>query len=139
MISTFGEDAKPWIESDGNNPFEFLSRDSARDLSVVMRVREVRRMLLELIKERRSRANEQHFDFMSMYLSALDKSGQPFSDEELLDELITLVVAGFETSANTLNWAWYLLAQNPEVEERLIAEAAEFMPDEASVSFASGI
>ena len=137
VISTFGEDARPWIESQGNNPFEFLSRDSARDLSVVMRVREVRLLLLELINTRRSRTAEQHFDFMSMYLAARDKSGQPFSDEELLDELITLVVAGFETSANTLNWAWYLLAKHPDVEQRLIEEAQEFLPNAAAVSHAS--
>jgi cytochrome P450 len=136
VISTFGEDARPWVESDGNNPFEFLSRDSARDLSVVMRVREVRHMLLELINTRRGRSHEQHLDFMSMYLAARDKNGQPFSDEELLDELITLVVAGFETSANTLNWAWYLLARHPDVEQRLIEEAQTFLPNTAAVSHA---
>ncbi|MGI9220626.1 MAG: cytochrome P450 [Woeseiaceae bacterium] len=135
VISTFGDDATRWIDVDGNNPFEFLSRDSARDLAVVMRVREVRQLLLELIHERRSRSTEQHFDFMSMYLSATDKNGQPFSDEELLDELITLVVAGFETSANTLNWAWYLLALHPDAEARVIEEAKQFMPDAAAVNF----
>jgi cytochrome P450 len=135
VISTFGDDATRWIDEEGNNPFEFLSRDSARDLAVVMRVREVRRLLLDLIQARRERTEEQHFDFMSMYLAARDKNGQPFSDEELLDELITLVVAGFETSANTLNWAWYLLAKHPEVEARVIKEAQEFMPDAAAVNF----
>lgn len=134
VISTFGDDAAPWIATEGNNPFEFLSRDSARDLTVVMRVREVRRLLLELIQARRSRAGQQHFDFMSMYLAARDKSGQPFSDEELLDELITLVVAGFETSANTLNWAWYLLSSHPEIEQAVIDEAGEFLPDAAAVN-----
>lgn len=137
VISTFGEDAKPWITSDGNNPFDFLSRDSARDLSVVMRVREVRLMLLEMIKTRRNQSEQQHFDFMSMYLAARDKNDQPFSDEELLDELITLVVAGFETSANTLNWAWYLLARHPDIEQRLIKEALEYLPNTAAVSHAS--
>jgi len=134
LISTFGEDSIPWIESDGNNPFAFLSRDSTRDLTVVMKVREVREMLLELIKIRRTRQETQHFDFMSMYLTARDKGGQPFSDAELLDELITLAVAGFETSANTLNWAWYLLAKHPEVEQRLLNEACESLPDASVVS-----
>ena len=135
VISTFGDDAIRWIDEEGDNPFEFLSRDSARDLAVVMRVREVRRLLLELIQQRRSSGTEQHADFMSMYLAATDKNGQPFTDEELLDELITLVVAGFETSANTLNWAWYLLATHPEVEARVIAEAQQYMPDAAAVNY----
>ena len=134
LISTFGKDAIAWIESDGDNPFAFLSRDSTRDLTVVMKVREVRQMLLQLIHTRRQRHAARHFDFMAMYLAALDKNGQPFSDTELLDELITLVVAGFETSANTLNWAWYLLATHKDVERQLIKEAVSLIPDAGAVS-----
>ncbi len=69
-----------------------------------------------------------------MYLSARDKSRQPFSDEELLDELITLAVAGFETSANTLNWAWYLISTHSDVEQRLLDEALTILPAESDVS-----
>jgi cytochrome P450 len=134
LISTFGKDSIPWLESEGDNPFAFLSRDSTRDLTVVMKVREVRQMLLQLIAERRADDTVRHFDFMSMYLAALDKNGQGFSDAELLDELITLVVAGFETSANTLNWAWYLIASHPEVEAMLIDEAKTHFPDTSAVS-----
>ena len=39
---------------------------------------------------------------------------------ELLDELMTLIVAGYETSAGTLNWAWYLLARHPEIHDALV-------------------
>ncbi len=63
-------------------------------------------------------------------MQARDKQGNPFSDKKLLDELMTLIVAGFETSANTLNWVWYLLAHNPSVEQRLIAEAQQQLPDD---------
>lgn len=134
LISIFGSDSERWLGDGCDNPFEFLSRDSTRDLAVVMKVRELRDVLLDLIEERRKRSGEQHFDFMSIYMTATDKSGTPFSDKELLDELITLVVAGFETSANTLNWAWYLLATHPDVEKKLIDEARHLMPDAASVS-----
>ena len=48
--------------------------------------------------------------------------------------MITLVVAGFETSANTLNWVWYLLAGYPDVEQRLLDEVAAQLPDAASAS-----
>ena len=50
-----------------------------------------------------------------------------FSNKELLDELMTLIVAGFETSANTLNWVWYLISQHVDVEAKLIAEAEQHM------------
>ena len=127
LISIFGDDYEQRLMKNGDNPFAFLSRDSTRDLSVVMKVRALRKLLLELIGERRQRDVER-FDFLSMYMDARDKSGNPFSDDELLDELFTLIVAGFETSANTLNWAWYLIAGHPEVESRLMAETQEQLP-----------
>ena len=133
LISIFGPDYEGKLMATGENPFAFLSRDSTRDLSVVMKIRELRKTLLEIIAERRSRDDEE-FDFLSMYMKAVDKNGEPFTDKELLDELMTLIVAGFETSANTLNWVWYLIAGKPDVEAKLIAEANEFLPDVSSVN-----
>ena len=52
----------------------------------------------------------------------------------MLDELITLIVAGFETSANTLNWVWYLLAGHPDIEENVIAESRRLVPTVSSVT-----
>lgn len=134
LVSIFGADYETRILTQDGNPFDFLSRDSTRDLGVVMKVRELRSLLLRIIEDRRGEAGNPHFDFLSMYLQATDKQGAPFSDEELLDELMTLIVAGFETSANTLNWAWYLLARHPDVEARLLAEAAALVPTVSAVS-----
>jgi len=93
-----------------------------------MKVRELRQLLLEIIADRRASELEGQFDFLEMYLAARDKHGQAFSDRELLDELMTLIVAGFETSANTLGWVWHLLAGHPDVEARIIAEAQACLP-----------
>ena len=134
LISTFGDDFDDRIMSEGENPFAFLSRDSTRDLSVVMKVRRLRELLLEIIENRRAGKGSQHFDFLSMYLAATDKQGNKFTDRELLDELMTLIVAGFETSANTLSWVWYLVAKHPEVEAKLIDEAQRLMPNVSSVT-----
>lgn len=133
LISIFGDDYEQKLLAAGDNPFAFLSRDSTRDLSVVMKVRELRRVLLGIIEARRAAEDSERFDFLSMYLQARDKSGRPFSDDELLDELFTLIVAGFETSANTLNWAWYLLAGDADVEAKLIEEARATIPDASAV------
>lgn len=127
LISIFGADYERTIIAGGDNPFAFLSRDSTRDLAVVMKVRKLREMLLGIIAGRR-KSGAADFDFLSMYMQATDKDGKPFSDDELLDELMTLIVAGFETSANTLNWVWYLLAGHPDVEERVLEEARAVMP-----------
>ena len=134
LISIFSSDYETRIMNAGDNPFAFLSRDSTRDLSVVMKVRQLRELLLSIIKDRREGKGSDEFDFLSMYIQATDKEGQPFSDAELLDELMTLIVAGFETSANTLNWVWYLIARHPEVGAKLIAEAKQHLPNVSALS-----
>ena len=133
LISIFGDDYETKLLSQGENPFAFLASDSTRDLSVVMKARNLRRLLLEIIEARRSAGNAETYDFLSMYMHATDKQGELFSDDELLDELITLIVAGFETSANTLNWVWYLLAGHPDVEEKVIDESRRFVPAVSAV------
>src|SRR5205814_986850 len=61
-------------------------------------------------------------DLLSMLLSAQDQDGSRMTDRQLRDEAITLFLAGHETTASTLSWTWWLLAQNPEVEAKLHAE-----------------
>ena len=134
LISIFGDDYENRILTDGDNQFAFLSRDSTRDLSVVMKVRHLRELLMSIIGERRASQDDKQFDFLSMHLGAVDKQGKPFSDSELLDELMTLIVAGFETSANTLNWVWYLAARHPDVEAKIIEEAKRVLPNVSAVS-----
>jgi len=129
----FGPDYEERIMASGENPFAFLSRDSARDLRVVMQVRESRQLVLDVIKARREQGGGDQFDFLAMYMSATDKEGQHFTDDELLDELITLIVAGYETSAGTLNWAWFLIAGNPQAEAVLLDEAARMLPEADSI------
>jgi cytochrome P450 len=62
------------------------------------------------------------YDDMLSMLMAASEGGAYMSDELLQDECLTLFLAGHETTANALTWAWYLLAQNPEVLARLTAE-----------------
>lgn len=123
LKAIFGSDYERHIVRDDGNPFAFLSQDATRDLSVVMKMRRLRQLLLDIVADRRARSPTDDYDLLSMYIAATDKQGRPFSDRELLDELITLIVAGYETSAGTLNWAWYLLAHHPDVERKLLAEA----------------
>ena len=137
LRSIFGRDYEAIIIKDGENPFAFLSQDSARDLSVVMKVRNLRNFLQEVINVRRQSEQPEDFDFLSMYIGATDKSGNHFTDRELIDELVTLIVAGYETSAGTLNWAWYLIACHPEAEARMLEEARICIPDRESISIES--
>ena len=86
--------------------------------------------MAQLIAQRRA-TEEEHFDYLAMLMNARDKeSGEPMGERELIDEIMTLIVAGHETTASGLNWTWYLLSQHPRVESRLHAEidAAAHVP-----------
>ena len=67
-------------------------------------------------------AGEDRGDLLSMLLLAEDEEGKRMTDQQARDELVTLLLAGHETTANTLNWTWLLLAQHPAVEAKLHAE-----------------
>jgi cytochrome P450 len=61
-------------------------------------------------------------DVVSMLVAARDEEGNGLSVEQIRDQLLTLFVAGHETSANALTWAFYLLAQHPQVTSKLLSE-----------------
>jgi len=85
-------------------------------------------VIYRIIEERR-RSGRDHGDLLSMLIAAQDTEGDGgrMSDEQLRDELMTLFLAGHETTANALTWTWYLLAQHTEVEQRLHAELDEVL------------
>jgi cytochrome P450 len=83
--------------------------------------REIDDIVYRLIAERRSTGADQG-DLLSMLLAAQDEDGSQMTDRQLRDEVMTLFLAGHETTALTLSWAWYLLAQNPEAEKSFHAE-----------------
>ncbi|MGH2839093.1 MAG: cytochrome P450 [Thermoleophilaceae bacterium] len=78
-------------------------------------------LIYELIEERRAAAEDRD-DILSMLLEARHEDGSPMSDIELRDELMTLLVAGHETTASALAWALERIARSPHVGQRL-AEA----------------
>ncbi|MCU1268228.1 MAG: Cytochrome [Acidobacteria bacterium] len=80
-------------------------------------------IIFRMIEERR-RGGRDRGDLLSMLLLAQDEEGDggTMTDAQLRDELMTIFLAGHETTANALTWTWYLLSQNPEVETRLHAE-----------------
>ncbi|MEB3335245.1 MAG: cytochrome P450 [Cyanobacteriota bacterium] len=82
-------------------------------------------LLAEEIAERRAQGDQRRKDILSLLLEARDEAGQPLSDGELRDELITLLVAGHETTATALSWALSWLASRPEVQDRLRREVLE--------------
>jgi cytochrome P450 len=74
-----------------------------------------------IIRERRN-AHQPRGDLLDTLLQVRDADGKPMSDAQLRDEVMTLFLAGHETTAITLSWTFFLLAQNPQIEARLIEE-----------------
>lgn len=88
--------------------------------------REIDDIVYRIIAERRSSGSDEG-DLLSMLLAAHDEDGSQMTDRQLRDEVMTLFLAGHETTALTLSWAWYLLAQNSEVEAKFHAELDEVL------------
>ena len=78
-------------------------------------------LVFELIDERRAEDSERD-DVLAMFLAARHEDGTPMTNQELRDELMTMLVAGHETTASELAWALEALAREPRVQSELIAE-----------------
>jgi cytochrome P450 len=122
LKSIFGTDLARLSAEMGGNPFDLVTRETARDLKFAYRFRQLTKLVSALIARRRA-DHAEHFDFLAMLMAARDKeTGSPMSEKALIDEVMTLIVAGHETTAAGLNWTWYLLSQNPAAEKLLHAE-----------------
>jgi len=100
------------------------------NLRVKREVAQIEKILYRIIGERRASGRDAG-DLLSMLLSAQDEDGSRMTDRQLRDEAITLFLAGHETTASTLSWTWWLLAQNPAVEAKLHAELDAVLGDRA--------
>ena len=85
-------------------------------------------VIYRIIAERRASGDKDQGDLLSMLLQAHDEDdGSRMTDQQLRDEVITLFLAGQETTALALSWAWYLLARHPEAESRFWQELEEVL------------
>lgn len=120
--------------------FEYISRISLFDLMQLPKwlprrkwlqsnapVTNMRNLARQVIVERRSQNREEPEDFLDLMIAALEED---FEDlETTVDNLLTFVVAGHETSANALAWGYYLLALHPRMQNRIRQEIRKITPD----------
>ncbi len=83
-------------------------------------------IVLRIVGERRAAGGDRG-DVLSIILAARDDDGTGFTDRHVRDEIMTLMLAGHETTANLLAWVWYVLATEPAARARLDAELAEVL------------
>jgi cytochrome P450 len=84
-------------------------------------VSELNKIINGIIRERRA-SNQRRGDLLDMLLQVRDSDGRPMSDAQLRDEVMTLFLAGHETTAIALSWTCFLLAENPQIEAKLVEE-----------------
>jgi len=89
----------------------------------------VRELLEAMIRRRREQGTAGREDVLALLLKAEHSDGSPMSDAEIRDELMTMLVAGHETTATALSWALYRIALHEDVRRRLLAEIDEAFPD----------
>lgn len=89
---------------------------------VLQQRQKIDQMIYALLRERRAESEQNRQDILSLMMAARYDDGQGMSDEELHDELMTLLVAGHETTASALTWAFYWIDSLPEVREKLLEE-----------------
>jgi cytochrome P450 len=116
LITTFGDDCAQVAPR-----FAILSNEPVRDLAFAQAFTSLRGIVAEIVARRRK---EQRVgaDSLGMLMAARDQNGEEMRLPQLVNEIMTILVAGHETTASTLNFVWYLLSQHPEAEARLSSE-----------------
>jgi cytochrome P450 len=84
-------------------------------------VRHLDQTVYRIIERRRGDGRDSG-DLLSMLMQVQDEDGTRMTDKQLRDEVLTFLLAGHETTALALSWTWHLLAQHPEVEQKLHSE-----------------
>lgn len=117
LMSLFGDDY-PQVAP----PFSILSEESARNVQFAQSFGLLGNIVIRIANQRR-KENRTSTDILGMLMQARDRQGgEAMSDRQLAREIMTLVVAGHETTASVLNWIWYLLSQHSAVDDKLASE-----------------
>lgn len=122
LTAIFGEDYERLAPH-----FRILTTEPARDMQFAQAFSALGKLVARLLEER-LRQGRVCTDLLGMLMAAHDRdSGQAMPNRLLVSEILTLIVAGHETTASTLTWTWCLLSQYPDVEKKLSDELHGFV------------
>jgi len=96
-------------------------------------------LLYDEIARRKAASQDERTDVMAMLVAARDEDGQSMSDAEIRDEMITILLAGHETTATSMAWVMYRLLQHPEVLETARTEMASVFGSGRQASLAEQV
>lgn len=98
--------------------------------SFIRKRERIDRLIYDEIADRRAHPDSTNNDILTLLMSARDMTGEPLTDPELRDELMTLLAAGHETTATALTWAFYWIHKLPAVRDRLLQDFRSLDPDD---------
>ncbi|MEH2435100.1 MAG: cytochrome P450 [Nostoc sp.] len=124
QLSSLLEDVtKPWYSSLFFFPLLQQDLGAWSPWGVFLKRREqIDKLIYAEISERRLQNTAMRTDILSMLMSARDVNGQQMTDEELRDQLVSLLLLGYETTSGVLAWVFYLIHSHPDVKHRLMQE-----------------
>jgi len=127
-VQTVANVFTPLLEATNNRvvfPFDWLYRlPTTKNAAYQKYIDELDAIIFRIIKDRR-KMTKPPMDLLQMLMDAQDEeTNEPLSDEELRDEVMTVFIAGHETTANAMSWLWMLLSQYPEIRTKVEAEVA---------------
>lgn len=122
------------------DPFDVpLSVPTARNRRVAAALSTIESIVFRMIEDRRRMTSERPNDLLTMLMEARDEeTGETMTDRQLRDEIITIFLAGHETTANALAWTFYVLSLHPGVAQRVATELSDVLgsrlPEAADMS-----
>src|ERR1039457_2331172 len=119
-LSNHFSEIQEFFIKDINQPFRrFFYPFTGKENSALKKSEKIKHILRGIIEQRRA-SKESYSDLLDMLLnSKYEDTAEPMPDEQMIDELLVLIFAGHETTANTLSWLLYLLASDRRVLEKL--------------------
>jgi cytochrome P450 len=115
-------------------PYAMLSRLVKFELPIVYGPRaraaiaQLNALVRGIVVERRAEKRDRG-DLLSMLLATRDEDGAALSDEDICAEALTIMLAGHDTTAHTMTWAWFLLSQHPQLQQLLVDEVQSVVGD----------
>jgi cytochrome P450 len=120
LISEFINEAQAFIMKDIRQPYKsWWFKISGEEKQNLDRAQRTRKIISDIIQERK-RSGDRRNDLLDMLLDArYETTGEPMEEYQIIDEIMVLIIAGHDTTANALSWTLYLLATHPEQIKKL--------------------
>ena len=116
------EENQKMLVKELRQPYKRLWFNLSGKLTYHLKLTEEARLILRNIVHKRKQNPKRYDDLLDMLLDARYEDGQPMREEQLIDEILILFVAGHETTSNSLSFTTQLLAQNPQIQDKIYSE-----------------